>query len=286
MLLRANTLAKGFSGARVDTVELLIECFNRGVLPVVPARGSVGASGDLAPLAHLALPLGGEGRGNGRGPARRHVAEALQTVGLAPLRLASKEGLSLVNGTQFMTSMAALGVVRARRLAATADLADGALSLEALQGSRTSFTLGCAPSQDRSRGSGMLLPTSGGCSTARRSSSRTAGATRCRTRTPSAARRRCTVHAATSSTTSRRPWRSSSTPRPTTRSFSSTTTMIVSGGELPRTAARVRARRARDGGRGAREHLRAPRGAARQPCALGRAAAVPASRRAGSTRGS
>ena len=138
MLLRANTLAKGFSGARVGTVELLIECFNRGVLPVVPARGSVGASGDLAPLAHLALPLVGEGEAmvDGR---RLDGAEALQTVGLAPLRLASKEGLSLVNGTQFMTSMAALGVVRARRLARTADLAC-ALSLEALQGSRTSFT--------------------------------------------------------------------------------------------------------------------------------------------------
>ena len=138
MLLRANTLAKGFSGARVGTVELLVECFNRGVLPVVPARGSVGASGDLAPLAHLALPLVGEGEAMVEG-RRLDGAEALQTVGLAPLRLASKEGLSLVNGTQFMTSMAALGVVRARRLAAMADLAC-ALSLEALQGSRTSFT--------------------------------------------------------------------------------------------------------------------------------------------------
>ncbi|HJS49326.1 MAG TPA: histidine ammonia-lyase, partial [Gaiellaceae bacterium] len=138
MLLRANTLAKGFSGARVETVELLVECFNRGVLPVVPARGSVGASGDLAPLAHLALPLVGEGEAMVES-RRLDGAEALRTVGLAPLRLASKEGLSLVNGTQFMTSMAALGVVRARRLAATADLAC-ALSLEALQGSRTSFT--------------------------------------------------------------------------------------------------------------------------------------------------
>ncbi|HSF61317.1 MAG TPA: histidine ammonia-lyase [Gaiellaceae bacterium] len=138
MLLRANTLAKGFSGARVGTVELLVECFNRGVLPVVPARGSVGASGDLAPLAHLALPLVGEGEAIAEG-RRLGGAEALRVVGLAPIRLASKEGLSLVNGTQFMTSMASLGVVRARRLAATADLAC-ALSLEALQGSRTSFT--------------------------------------------------------------------------------------------------------------------------------------------------
>ena len=137
MLLRANALAKGFSGARIVTVELLLECLNRGVLPHVPARGSVGASGDLAPLAHLALPLVGEGQATVEGELI-DGAEALRAVGLEPIRLASKEGLSLVNGTQFMAAMASLGVVRARRLAATADLAC-ALSLESLQGSRTSF---------------------------------------------------------------------------------------------------------------------------------------------------
>jgi histidine ammonia-lyase len=137
MLLRANALAKGFSGARVVTVELLLECLNRGVLPWVPARGSVGASGDLAPLAHLALPLVGEGQAIVDGELLNGAA-ALHVVGLEPIRLASKEGLSLVNGTQFMAAMAALGLVRARRLAVTADLAC-ALSLEALQGSRTSF---------------------------------------------------------------------------------------------------------------------------------------------------
>jgi histidine ammonia-lyase len=137
LLLRANALAKGFSGARIATVELLLECMNRGVLPHVPARGSVGASGDLAPLAHLALPVVGEGRAWFGGDLL-DGAEALRAAGLEPIRLASKEGLSLVNGTQFMAAMAALGVVRARRLAATADLAC-ALSLEALQGSRTSF---------------------------------------------------------------------------------------------------------------------------------------------------
>ncbi len=138
MLLRANALAKGFSGARVETVELLVECLNRGVVPVVPSRGSVGASGDLAPLAHLALPLVGEGEAIVEGD-RLDGAAALRRVGLEPIRLASKEGLALVNGTQFMGAMAALGIVRARRLAGTADLAC-ALSLEALQGSRTSFT--------------------------------------------------------------------------------------------------------------------------------------------------
>src|SRR5215213_7316158 len=101
MLLRANALAKGYSGARVETVELLVECLNRGLLPHVPSRGSVGASGDLAPLAHLALPLIGEGEarvGERRMPGRKALAE----VGLAPGRLQAKEGLSLVNGTQFM----------------------------------------------------------------------------------------------------------------------------------------------------------------------------------------
>jgi histidine ammonia-lyase len=137
MLLRANTLAKGYSGARVETVELLLECLRRGVLPAVPARGSVGASGDLAPLAHLALTLVGEGEAV-VGGERMDGTAALHRVGLRPIRLVSKEGLSLVNGTQFMAAMAALGLVRARRLAVTADIAC-ALSLEALQGSRTSF---------------------------------------------------------------------------------------------------------------------------------------------------
>jgi histidine ammonia-lyase len=137
MLLRANALAKGYSGARIETVELLLECLARGVLPRVPSRGSVGASGDLAPLAHLALPLVGEGEAWCDGELLSG-ADALAAAGLEPTRLAAKEGLSLINGTQFMAAYGALGVVRARRLARAADLAC-ALSLEALQGSRTSF---------------------------------------------------------------------------------------------------------------------------------------------------
>jgi len=137
MLLRANTLAKGNSGARVETVELVLECLNRGIVPVVPSRGSVGASGDLAPLAHLALPLVGEGEAFLDGE-RMDGAAALARAGLEPVTLAAKEGLSLINGTQFMAAFAALGLVRARRLAVAADLAC-AMSLEALQGSRTSF---------------------------------------------------------------------------------------------------------------------------------------------------
>ncbi len=137
MLLRANTLAKGNSGARIETVQLLLDCLNRGVLPRVPARGSVGASGDLAPLAHLALPLVGEGQAWFEGELLEG-GDALSRAGLEPVRLLAKEGLSLINGTQFMAAQAALALVRARRLSWVADCAC-ALSLEALQGSRNSF---------------------------------------------------------------------------------------------------------------------------------------------------
>jgi histidine ammonia-lyase len=137
MLLRANALAKGYSGARPETVELLIECLNRGLLPHVPSRGSVGASGDLAPLAHLALPLVGEGEAC-VDDNRMSGADALAAVGLEPIALEAKEGLSLVNGTQFMAAFAALALARVARLAKTADIAC-ALSVEALQGSRASF---------------------------------------------------------------------------------------------------------------------------------------------------
>jgi histidine ammonia-lyase len=137
MLMRANTLAKGYSGTRVAVVELLLECLARDVIPEVPSRGSVGASGDLAPLAHLALPLVGEGKARVGGNLLSG-GDALAQAGLAPVRLQAKEGLSLVNGTQFMGAFAALGVVRARRLAKAADVAC-ALSVDALQASRESF---------------------------------------------------------------------------------------------------------------------------------------------------
>jgi histidine ammonia-lyase len=137
MLLRANALAKGTSGARVELVEALLSCLNAGLVPDVPSRGSVGASGDLAPLAHLALPLIGEGRAWYDGELLSGD-EALAAAGVERVRLAAKEGLSLINGTQFMAAFGALGLVRARRLTRAADLAC-AQSLEALQGSRTSF---------------------------------------------------------------------------------------------------------------------------------------------------
>ena len=137
MLMRANTLAKGYSGTRVEVVELLLGCLARGIVPEVPSRGSVGASGDLAPLAHLALPLVGEGRAWLDGELLSG-ADALARAGLEPVRLQAKEGLSLVNGTQFMGAFASLGVVRAKRLARIADAAC-ALTVDALQASRESF---------------------------------------------------------------------------------------------------------------------------------------------------
>ena len=153
MLLRANTLAKGFSGARVETIELLVAALGAGLVPRVPSRGSVGASGDLAPLAHLALPLVGEGEAM-VGDRLLGGAEALAACGLAPIRLAPKEGLSLINGTQFMTAMATLVLVRAVRLARVADIAC-AMSVEALRGTPMSFhpAIHAArplPGQDRS----------------------------------------------------------------------------------------------------------------------------------------
>lgn len=137
MLLRANTLAKGYSGVRGETVALLVELLNRDVVAVIPERGSVGASGDLAPLAHLALALIGEGEVFARG-ARRPAADVLREAGLAPIRLEAKEGLSLVNGTQAMGAVGALALLRAERLCAHADLA-GAMTVEALLASHRPF---------------------------------------------------------------------------------------------------------------------------------------------------
>src|SRR5688572_4598666 len=137
LVMRANTLAKGYSGTRPELAERLLDFLAQGVLPEVPSRGSVGASGDLAPLAHLALPLVGEGRARVDGELLSG-ADALARAGLEPLRLQAKEGLSLVNGTQFMGAFAALGVIRARRIAKAADVAC-ALTVDALQGSRDGF---------------------------------------------------------------------------------------------------------------------------------------------------
>ena len=137
MLIRANVLATGYSGIRPVVAERLCELLNAGVTPVVPSRGSVGASGDLAPLAHIALVLIGEGKAEYRGTVLDGGA-ALKAAGIEPLTLQSKEGISLVNGTQAMLALGTLMLLDAERLADAADVA-GALSLDALRGTPRAF---------------------------------------------------------------------------------------------------------------------------------------------------
>ena len=137
MTLRAKEFARGNSGIRLKTVERLIELLNRGVYPVVPDKGSVGASGDLAPLAHLALVLIGSGEAIYQGN-RLKGGEALNRLGLEPLDLEAGEGVALINGTQVMTAIGGLAVYDAGLLAKLTDIA-AAMSLEVLMGSRTEF---------------------------------------------------------------------------------------------------------------------------------------------------
>ena len=142
MLLRANSLAKGFSGVRPEVIALICAMLNKGVHPVVPSQGSVGASGDLAPLAHLALAMIGEGQvwteNAAQEKARTSSAEALQRAGIKPLVPEAKEAISLINGTQAMLAVGALSLLGAETLAATADVL-GAMSLDALHGTDVAF---------------------------------------------------------------------------------------------------------------------------------------------------
>jgi histidine ammonia-lyase len=137
MTLRAKEFARGNSGIRLKTVERLIELLNRGAYPVVPEKGSVGASGDLAPLAHLALVLIGLGEAFYQGD-RLRGREALNRLGLEPLELEAGEGVALINGTQVMTAIGGLATYDAIHLSKIADIA-AAMSLEVLMGSRTEF---------------------------------------------------------------------------------------------------------------------------------------------------
>src|SRR5437762_1850401 len=137
MLLRANVLALGFSGIRLEIIEMLCELLNHHVCPVIPEKGSVGASGDLAPLAHLALSLIGEGEAFFQGE-RMESREALRRAGLKPVELQAKEGLALLNGTQAMHAVGGLALLRAKRLIREIDVA-GATSLEALKGTPAAF---------------------------------------------------------------------------------------------------------------------------------------------------
>jgi len=137
MLIRANTLARGFSGIRLETLELLIEFLNKGVHPQIPEKGSLGASGDLAPLAHMACVLIGESEAEFEGEII-NAKDALAKANLKPIVLAAKEGLALTNGTTIMTAVGLLETHKAKRLADVADIS-GCLSLEALNGTTSAF---------------------------------------------------------------------------------------------------------------------------------------------------
>jgi histidine ammonia-lyase len=137
MMLRANTLAKGYSGIRLETLETLIAMLNKGVHPIVPEQGSVGASGDLAPLSHMTLVLMGEGEAEYKGE-KLSSKQALAKAGIKPVKLEAKEGVGFINGTQFMTAIAALTVYDAQALVASAEAA-AALSLEALRSIADAF---------------------------------------------------------------------------------------------------------------------------------------------------
>ena len=178
MLIRANTLARGFSGIRLRTLQLLLDMLNQGIHPVIPSKGSLGASGDLAPLAHMSLPLIGEGTVEYGGELMA-AREAFQRAGLEPLTLAAKEGLALTNGTAVMCALGVLETVRAERISRFANIA-GCLSLEA-----------CARSLVKSN----ALPVCALCSKAANSSAPVRPLT-CRTLTPSAACRKFTARRA------------------------------------------------------------------------------------------
>lgn len=137
LLHRANVLAKGFSGCRPVVIETLLAMLNRGVHPVIPSRGSVGASGDLAPLSHLALVAIGEGEAICNGE-RMSGSAAMQRAGIAPLTLEAKEGIALLNGTQAMTALGGLALAAAEQLIEAADVI-GVMTLEALRGTPTAF---------------------------------------------------------------------------------------------------------------------------------------------------
>ena len=137
MLIRANTLAKGHSGIRLSTLQLMLDMLNLEIHPVIPEKGSLGASGDLAPLAHMALPMIGEGEVWLDGQ-KVDSKIALEKVGLSPIRLAAKEGLALTNGTTIMTALGVLETHRAEVINHTADTA-ACLSLEALNGTQTAY---------------------------------------------------------------------------------------------------------------------------------------------------
>ena len=214
MLLRANALCGGVSGVRPLLVEMLLEMLNKGVTPIVPQKGSLGSSGDLAPLAHMTLPMLGKGEAMYEG-VKMTGAEAMAKAGIATLdTLVSKEGLGMTNGTCAMTSVGALALYDSICAAQLGDVI-ASLSMEGLTGLRNAFdpaSIRCAARRVRCSSPRICAS----CSPAPRSWT-TASPTACRTLMPCAASRSCTAPAVTRSSTSVRRSRSSSTPSPTTR---------------------------------------------------------------------
>lgn len=137
MLLLINSLSKGYSGIRLNTLQTLVGMYNKEVLPVIPEKGSLGASGDLIPLAHIALVLIGEGKASYNGIIT-NGKHAMKKSGITPAKLEAKEGLALINGTHIITSVSALNLYYATQLSKTADIA-AAMSLEALKGTAKNF---------------------------------------------------------------------------------------------------------------------------------------------------
>ena len=219
MLLRANSLSKGHSGVRGAVIDAICEMLNRGVTPMVPSQGSVGASGDLAPLAHLALALIGEGEclDDEKG-ARIPAAEAMRRAQVKPLVLEAKEAVSLINGTQGMLGVGVLALLAAETLADTADVI-GALSLDALRGTDVAFDERIHKARPHP---GQLRPPPicARCWKAASCANRIAIATGYRTLIPCAACRRCTARCATPSPSAAKSWRSKSTRRWITPWFS------------------------------------------------------------------
>ena len=197
LIVRANTLAMGYSGIRPEVVQLMVDMLNEGVHPCIPGRGSLGASGDLATLAHMSLVLIGEGEAMYRS-RRLDGATALREAGLEPVILGAKEGLALTNGTTLMAGLGALLVHRATNLALTADIA-AAMTVEALIGNDRRTTPACTPSvphPDRS----PARPSCGTCCAAADYSVPTIPAT-FRIPTRCAASPRCTERSGTRSIT-------------------------------------------------------------------------------------
>ena len=195
MLIRANVLAKGFSGIRPVVAERICELINRGVTPVVPSQGSVGASGDLAPLAHMAMVLIGEGEAEFEG-AVMPGADALRRAAIEPLTLAAKEGISLINGTQAMLAIGCLELEAAQVLTEVGrrDLRhDARCAARHAARLRRADPRGAPPSPAKWR----APPACAACWKRARSGSRTSPAGACRTRTRCAAPRRCTARCAT-----------------------------------------------------------------------------------------